>query len=913
MMLQEGTRLGPYEILAPLGVGGMGEVYRARDTKLSRDVALKVLPEALANDRDRMARFEREAQVLASLNHPNIAAIHGLEESSGVRALVMELVEGPTLAERLVAPGFSPARVDRSPTGADLKVGATAAKRAPLQPEEALPIARQIAEALEYAHERGIIHRDLKPANIKITPEGAVKVLDFGLAKALNPQDSTTNLNQANSPTLSVAATQAGVILGTAAYMSPEQAKGKSVDRRADIWAFGCVAYEMFAGRQAFGGETVSDVLAAVITKDPDWNALPAATPPAIERLLRRCMTKDARERLQAIGEARIAIQRIEKGETEPASGSAAALASPVPVWRRVAPWIVAAILIGLAGLAGWRFGIRSAPSFPAWSGDLLPGPTIAMDPLVPPDGRLIAFRAIVDNLTQVAVMDPSSGNWTVLTHDRTQGLTQSLSWSWDGSKIYYDRFNPLPAGVYSVPALGGEPRLVLADAAYPASLPDGSLLLVRLAPDGRSRIYHYWPDSGRLQALDTYLSSLTGPSIQVFPGGKEAVFWGSVEDGGASNSPQLCVLDIATGKAHRRLVQEVPPGKLSPTFGLAVAPDGRSLLVVLRSGDLYQVVSVPRLGKGPVRTLLTLTSRVTSLNAASDGSLYLDQVDRPAQILRFAESGGTPEVLAGGGTFPSQVFGSIAPPVESSDDRVLLPVYISGRYRLLLGKPGGNFVSLLESDEESAPPLAQVGNDEVAFMVGSPPSQSLAIASLKDGSILHRFESIHANDVRDVAGSPDGKTLYYVSGGNVWSIPTDGGTPRKVSAGVGVAVDPNGKDLVVERVGLEDITLERVPLSGGPEQPIPVKGGPPLSPLLLGPNAINLQGRLLVSVQPTDSWFFRAAIIDLATGKMTQIPLNYDGDIDYLGWTRNGRIMATTLPITSHIWRFRPVASGKP
>src|SRR5213593_2279871 len=294
MVLSAEMRVGSYRIVSALGAGGMGEVYRATDTKLNRDVALKVLPDAFAQDEQRMTRFKREAQVLASLNHPNIAAIYGLEESKGVRALVMELVEGPTLAGRMA--------------------------QGPIPVDEALPIAKQIAEAVEYAHEHGIIHRDLKPANVKITPEGQVKVLDFGLAKAL--EDSPAASNVSHSPTLSLADTRAGTILGTAAYMSPEQAKGKRVDRRADIWAFGAVLYEMLTHKETFTGESVSDTLASVIKEEPVWDALPPGIPWRLRELLRRCLIKDPRNRLQAIGEARVTIDEVLSG---------AKLAEPVP------------------------------------------------------------------------------------------------------------------------------------------------------------------------------------------------------------------------------------------------------------------------------------------------------------------------------------------------------------------------------------------------------------------------------------------------------------------------------------------------------------------------------------------------------------------------------------------------------
>ena len=279
MGLPIGTLLGTYEILAAIGAGGMGEVYEAHDNKLGRNVAIKILPEAFAHDHDRLSRFQREARMLAALNHPNIATIFGLEQSDGIHYLVMELVPGQTLAERITL--------------------------GPLAIEEALKIGGQIAEAMEAAHEKQVIHRDLKPANVKVTPEGRVKVLDFGLAKAF---DSDAEHLQ-SAPTLTSMGTEAGRILGTPTYMSPEQARGKPVDKRTDIWAFGCVLYEMLAGRRAFQGDTASDALAKILEREPDWTVLPAATPAKVRELLRRCLEKDVNRRLRDIGDGRTELQ----------------------------------------------------------------------------------------------------------------------------------------------------------------------------------------------------------------------------------------------------------------------------------------------------------------------------------------------------------------------------------------------------------------------------------------------------------------------------------------------------------------------------------------------------------------------------------------------------------------------------
>ena len=325
MSLTPGTKLGPYEILAPLGAGGMGEVYRARDTKLGREVAIKVLPEAFAQNEKRLARFEREARLLASLNHPNIATLYGFEQSDEVHFLVMELAEGETLTERV--------------------------RRGPIPVEDALPIFKQIAEALEAAHEKGIIHRDLKPANIKVSSESKVKVLDFGLAKAMSGDPVKSEVSE--SPTITRDATATGVILGTAAYMSPEQARGKQVDKRTDIWAFGCVLYEALTGNWAFEGDTLTDTIATVLKNEPKWDVLPENTPANIRTLLHRCLQKDPHRRLHDMADVRI---EIEQGSTESATVSprGADLEAQAAKWQRAIPWGLAGLMAALALWSQW-------------------------------------------------------------------------------------------------------------------------------------------------------------------------------------------------------------------------------------------------------------------------------------------------------------------------------------------------------------------------------------------------------------------------------------------------------------------------------------------------------------------------------------------------------------------------------
>jgi Tol biopolymer transport system component len=500
--LTSGSRLGPYEIVAPLGSGGMGEVYRARDGTLGRDVAIKVLLASVAGDADHLSRFSREAHVLASLNHPNIAHIHGLvdlpaEAGSLVigHALVMELVEGPTLAERI--------------------------GRGPIPLEEALPIAKQIADALEAAHEQGIIHRDLKPANIKVRPDGAVKVLDFGLAKATDPA-GISGANAMNSPTLSVHATRAGVILGTAAYMSPEQARGRAVDRRADIWAFGAVLFEMLTATRAFPGEDVTDTIVSVVSREPDWTALPAGTPPGIHRLLRRCLEKDRKRRLDSASDARLEIE-------EPATVTAAVAPGPVVRPGRALPWVVAATAMVLAvGVSAWAWARPAAALADAMHFTQLTdtaGEETA--PSISPDGTTVMFAS------------RARGSWDIYSQ-RVGGRVRTLvvgdpdrqelgpAFSPDGQQIaFYEGDDD--GGIFVAGATGESVRRVADAGFHPSWSPDGNLLAYTTediaTPYSRntfSQLFVVDPKGGPSRRLDQ--EDAAQPSWS--PSGRRIVFW---------------------------------------------------------------------------------------------------------------------------------------------------------------------------------------------------------------------------------------------------------------------------------------------------------------------------------------------------------------------------------------------------
>jgi serine/threonine-protein kinase len=704
MAIGPGTQLGQFEVLSPLGRGGMGEVYRARDSRLSREVALKVLPEALARDADRVLRFEREARVLASLNHPHIAAVHGFEQGDGHRFLVLELVPGLTLAERLA--------------------------KGPIAVREALTIARQIAEALEEAHAKGVIHRDLKPANVKITPEGRVKVLDFGLAKALG-MDDPSEASLEDSPTMD-RVDSAGVILGTAGYMSPEQARGHVVDKRADVWAFGCVLFEMLAGRRLFSGPSATDALAAVLTAEPEWARLPEKTPPLIRSLLRRCLQKDKASRLHDIADARLEIEEALREEVSGIVPAPRSRSSFDP--RRTLTHALAFLVGGLAGAALMSVLVRPKPVASTGRFNInLPAESVlrnALQGVLPIvlsadgtriayigqrlDGRNQVFVRRMDRLTPEAVAGTEGAIMPFLSPDgewlgfMSEGKLKKIllaggqasvvcdapdprgaSWGEDGILLLAPRNG---GGLFRVRAGGGPLE--------PASQPDlargeDGHRWPRMLPGGKAALISVQPQSGReLQRNIDSLNLVTGERKTLVRGGSYPVyaegylFYGR---GGQilaapfdpdrlqlRGEPQpvlddvrmdpkntgLVYFDIAPSGAaiyvpgfprprDRTLVFKDRQGRASAVtearhayFGPKVSPDGKQIAVVIEGvEDALWVLDI----RSGTPSRLTSDMDVSSVEWSPDGrSLFFTaNADGPRSIYKVAADGsGKPELV---------------------------------------------------------------------------------------------------------------------------------------------------------------------------------------------------------------------------------------------------------------------------
>jgi serine/threonine-protein kinase len=632
MGLAPGTRLGPYEIVSALGAGGMGEVYRATDTTLKRAVAIKVLPESVATDPERLARFQREAEVLAALNHPNIAHLHGVERAGGAFALVMELVEGPTLADRIA-------------TG-----------RIPW--DEALPIARQIAEALEAAHEQRIVHRDLKPANVKVRDDGTVKVLDFGLAKALDPAAPAPNGSQ--PPTITTPAmTQAGVVLGTAAYMSPEQARGKTADKRSDVWSFGCVLYEMLTGRRAFAGEDVADTLAAVLRTEPDWYALGNEAPAAVLTLLRKCLDKNPRSRISDLAAARFVFDSPDLVPGAPASRRP---------WRTVATVAVVLLAAGAIGIPVWR-SFRPAASqasvvrfvIPLPPDQNLTGPASGLPLLdLSPDGEHLVYAAngrLYHRPMAEGTPQPIGG-----TNDRAEGPTFSP----DGQSIaFFTRTSDgsgtpsvLPRGVIKRVRLTGGPATTLCESTYPFGISWGADGIV-FGEAGKG-VMRVSAEGGEPEVLVPMKEDEIAMGPRTLPGGR-AVLFTHRSDLKAILQPQQELTDLGgdqsriivqslTNGERQTLIEGGTDGRYAPTGHIVYLVGGILRAVPFDVSRLMVSGAAAPLIEGVARTRLALTFTGSAHFAMSaTGALaYIagpaSTASAPPRDLGLYERGGAPE-----------------------------------------------------------------------------------------------------------------------------------------------------------------------------------------------------------------------------------------------------------------------------
>jgi eukaryotic-like serine/threonine-protein kinase len=750
MPLSSGARLGPYEILSALGAGGMGEVYRARDTKLNREVALKVLPPAFTADADRVARFEREARLLASLNHPHIGSIYGLEDAGNVPALVLELVEGDTLEDRV--------------------------RRGRLPLSEALPVAQQIADALDAAHASGIIHRDLKPSNIKITRDGTVKVLDFGLAKAFAADESEPD--PAKSPTMT-AGTIAGVILGTAAYMSPEQARGRAVDKRTDVWAFGCVLFEMLTGASAFGRETVTDTIAAVVGAEPEWTSLPADTPASIRRLLTRCLQKDVRRRLHDIADARIELEDAMAAPEVPALGQTRRS------WTRP---IVLALSLGVATavVVLWaardRFGRPAEPPPPDTRVvRLTDRPGLEESPAISPDGRSVAFAAGVGSKRQLFMQLIAGGAPLQITRDSVDH--DDPRWSPDSSSIiYFSAAAPgeLQGSIWEIPALGGVPRRVVNSVGGADVNPtDGRLAFFRLAKEGLQLVTAP-TDGSRFDVVAEFPPA----TYYLYPRWSPDGRWIAFQRG---DSVRFDVFIAPTdGGEPRQLTHDN-----SMMSGFAWLPDSTGIVYSSSRGGTMPYL--PALGlwqvtlrDGSVRRVTSGEASYVSPDISKSGAILVSRMRLQTDIWRFPIDGLPAENVRRGVRVTRQT-GQVLTPTASPRD------------------------------------------NEVAFLSDSGGHANLWVVNTESAALR---QITHERDLNVAMGvpvwSPDGRAIAFVSSrGNqgltfgVWLVDSDGSNLRNIAnPGLGPAWSPDGRWVYFSTRGgaaATDVVLKKVPVDGGP------------------------------------------------------------------------------------------------
>jgi Tol biopolymer transport system component/predicted Ser/Thr protein kinase len=763
MSLQAGTKLGQYEVRELIGKGGMGEVYKGYDTQLKRDVALKVLPDEFARDADRLARFRREATLLASLNHSNIAAIYRLEESGGIHALVMEFVPGDTLADRIRRDG-------------------------PFPLEESLDIAKQICDALEHAHEKPIIHRDLKPANVKLTPEGKVKVLDFGLAKAFagdsTAGDSPKPFFDSNSPTLSrlpegyrepdFSPTLPGVILGTAAYMSPEQARGKTVDKRTDIWAFGCVLYELLTGKQTFTGDNVTDILASVVKSEPDWSLLSVETPAYVRGILRRCLQKDKTQRLRDAADVRI---QIEEGRAASPTG-----AGPSPkLWQRAMPWAVGALLGLVAGIAVWS--LKPAPIPVAQSPahvaiNLPPGDRLVTAGYPPvafsPDGSRLAYVAIHNGVQQLFLRAMDSREAKPLPGSES---AESPFFSPDSQWIGFFALGKLK----KISIAGGAPQ-TLCDSGSNAGASWGTDDTIVFSPSNSSGLMRVSAAGGMPQVLTTLDHSqgeLSHRLPQFLPGGKALLF--TVYSGAGWDEKHTATLRLDTGE-RRIVLRGGHTGRFVPT----------GYLVYGRAGTLlaapFDPVRLEVTSSAPITIAEGVTESVTTAGAEYSFSAVGSLAYVPASPRQFerrlvwVDRNGAVEPLPA----PQRNYGA---PALSSDGQRVAVIISSGTTELWIYDLARGTLTRLTTEGGSQSPLWTPDGKRIAYR-GTKSGFRNVFWKAADGSGAEERLTTGENNQFPDSWSPDGKWLAFretspTTGEDIWMLRIEG-MPSRASASEG-------------------------------------------------------------------------------------------------------------------------------
>jgi eukaryotic-like serine/threonine-protein kinase len=849
-----GRRLGSYHVRSLLGVGGMGEVYRAHDDKLGRDVAIKMLPEQFAADPDRLARFDSEARMLAALNHLHIGAIYGLEHADGVPALVLELVEGETLAERL--------------------------QRGPVSVRDALSMARQVADALDAAHQKGIIHRDLKPANIKITPAGVVKVLDFGLAKVADT-DASPRDELSQSPTAAIGSTRVGVILGTAPYMSPEQARGMSADTRADIWAFGCVLYEMLAGRPAFIGQTVAETFAAIVEREPDWTGLPHATPASVRELLRHCLQKDMTRRLQNIADARVTIEKAQRGWNR---------------WRvaAIAAAAVAAVAVG-TGL-WWPAPVRPADRS-AWV-QLTTLPDSVIHPAVSPDGRMVAFvrgpsSAVVPYAPgQVYVKLLPDGEPVQLTNDTLAKM--SPVFSPDGARIAYTTVGQgFGWDTWTVPVLGGEPRKWLDNASGLAWAGAGQVSFSEIrkgihmgivaTDENRNGLRElYLPAHAQGMAHLSYASpdrkwlllaemdqnhSWTPCRVIPMDGASDGRLVGPPGAGctfGAwSPNGQWIYLTSNAGGANHVWRQRFPDGQpeqltSGPTEeeGIAMAADGRSFVtaVALRNRSLW-------FHSGNDERQISLEGNAVDAKFASDGKRLVYKVVSSLGTYPLPGDLRVANLDTGRSDGLTLGFRVIDYDLSADGQQVVLEAESDGTSRLWLARIDGKLPpQQIPNVEGRQPRFGPAG--EILFR--RPEGAATFVYAVRpDGTGLRKV--IEQPIPLLGAVSPDGRFLeaWTASPGNETSafqlFPLSGGSPVSIAAFIGWKWAPRGDAVSISGGPVPEGRSYVIPLRAGEvSPPIPAGGLRSEQDVAQLPGARKVDAVVVPGASPDDYAFYR-------------------------------------------------------